>query len=169
VLLESGTIRPDQAAVVLNECIEDMRLIFDASASDDGNLETTLADFRYRMNFRLAPSGLRPDWRIDLAGMPRLSTHALLQLMRILQEAVNNALRHAGATRLEILARWTAEQATLEMSVRDDGTGIYAGHSAARGRGLPNMYRRAESIGAQLQISDAAPGTMVKIVLKIAQ
>ncbi len=77
-----------------------------------------------------------------------------LQLYRIAQEALSNALRHAAATRVEL--RLDADADTVTLCVRDDGCGIGAG--AHEGLGMSTMRHRADAIGAWLDIAAPAGG-----------
>ncbi len=79
-------------------------------------------------------------------------------LFRIVQEAVNNAVRHSQARRIVIRLEPFDGHVLLEIS--DDGTGIDPGvaqSGATQGTGLRTMYYRASQMGAHLEI-DALPG-----------
>ncbi|HET7499933.1 MAG TPA: ATP-binding protein [Kofleriaceae bacterium] len=79
-------------------------------------------------------------------------------LHRIAREAVVNAAKHAGASRIEIELQRDASQLTLV--VRDDGVGI--GARSQDGMGLHLMAYRAKVMGASLQIAAGEPrGTTV--------
>jgi signal transduction histidine kinase len=168
VQLRSGELSARQAATVIQECIDDLRLLLDVSGNDGGSLEDALADFRFRLDRRLEPAGIAPRWRIALDGMPVLETDTLLQVMRIAQEAIANALRHADARLLSISAVWHEKRGELALGVRDDGRGIAVDPPPVPGRGLHNMRRRADAIGARLEVGDAFPGTAVRLTLPIA-
>lgn len=76
-------------------------------------------------------------------------------LYRIAQEAVNNALKHSGGTRIAIRLAATAQQ--VELSVRDNGAGL-APDTPASGLGLQTMRDRASLIGGQFVVETAAEG-----------
>ena len=81
-------------------------------------------------------------------------------LLRIVSEAVHNAVRHGQATRIEV--RLTARP--LEMTVTDDGRGFDASTRAAGGFGLTSMRERAEGVGAALDVSSVpGQGTTVAV------
>lgn len=88
-----------------------------------------------------------------------LATH----LYRIAQEAVNNALKHSEATRIEIRLQPTADG--LELSVRDYGKGLPA-DPPAPGLGRQTMRHRADLIGAQLTVQNA-PGGGVRVACSL--
>ncbi len=81
------------------------------------------------------------------------------QLLRIAREAVANALKHAGATRLVLRLR--QEPDLVELSVEDDGVGLPA-EPRSEGLGLRIMKHRALTIGATLSLEPGVPrGTRV--------
>lgn len=166
LLLRQGQLSAGEAAYLVQECMDDLRLVFDVSANLDQDLATLAADVRHRLEGRLAGVGLHTHWVIEVQGMPALDSTRSLQLMRILQEAVTNAVRHAGASHLQISLRWHAEARQLCLQVRDDGQGLSA-HKQSTGRGLANMARRAAMVGGELDIRPAQPGTLVECRLQL--
>lgn len=84
-------------------------------------------------------------------------------LYRIAQEALTNALRHAGADRITVTLE--AGAGSILLRVADDGNGFDAGAITA-GAGLGNMRNRAVAIGAELCI-DAAPGRGTRITCRL--
>jgi signal transduction histidine kinase len=80
------------------------------------------------------------------------ATHAD-HLLAVLREALSNAARHAGATRLEVAVE--ASERTLTLNVSDNGRGIDP--AVARRSGLANLRSRAEELGGELHITGADP------------
>ncbi len=80
------------------------------------------------------------------------------------KEALNNAVRHARATEIELSL--ALEQAVLIISVRDNGAGF---DTSARsfGHGLGNLQSRLEKLGGQCQI-ESVPGGGTMVTLKLA-
>ncbi len=90
-----------------------------------------------------------------------------LEVHRIAQEALSNALRHAQAGRIEI--RLLDEGNHLRLEVEDDGVGIDLGRTQLSGLGLPGMRERAAMIGGTLTIGGVpGHGTRVALVVPIA-
>ncbi len=88
-------------------------------------------------------------------------------IYRILQEALTNVSRHAGASRVEVALTRTDRQLTLE--VRDNGRGITAAEGAdGRSCGLLGMRERAEDL-AGLMVITGLPrlGTVVRVTLPL--
>ncbi len=80
----------------------------------------------------------------------------LLDLVRIVQEALTNVLKHAGASTVEVaFEAWPG--GGWRLRVCDNGRG-FDPEAAARGRGLGNMRRRAERLGARLHTGPGAGG-----------
>ncbi|WP_432839011.1 sensor histidine kinase [Dactylosporangium sp. CA-092794] len=105
--------------------------------------------------------GLDVEAAVD--GLPRLPAPAETAVYRIVQEALTNAVRHAGAARIRIEAG--PHGAGLRVVVRDDGCGPPTDGFAA-GHGLHGMRERAELLGAALHVDRAAPsGTEVRLDL----
>jgi signal transduction histidine kinase len=86
------------------------------------------------------------------------------QVLRIAQEALQNALRHAGARR--ICVRLARLNGVLALEVEDDGVGFVPEDPQLRSRrlGLTSMEERAQSLGGRLEIrSSPAAGTTVRL------
>jgi signal transduction histidine kinase len=83
--------------------------------------------------------------------------------MRIAQEAMNNAVRHAEATSIEV--RVTVTPGSAQIVVRDDGTGMK--HGRPDSQGLSIMRERAALINADLELIPVQPhGTAVIVRLR---
>jgi signal transduction histidine kinase len=88
------------------------------------------------------------------------------ELYYIAMEALNNSLKHAFATQVEIELEMESQQIILK--VQDDGCGFQL-NSANRGLGLRGMTERAARMGGNLEIESAAgKGTLIKATLPLA-
>jgi signal transduction histidine kinase len=83
-------------------------------------------------------------------------------LYRIAQEAVQNALKHAGATAIDIELGYG--QDGLRLEILDDGRGLPVDHPNGAGLGMRTMRFRASAIGARLLIGRRADGTGNSVV-----
>jgi signal transduction histidine kinase len=113
----------------------------------------------------------RGDLAIDLALPERelpLSPAAELALARILQEALANAARHAGARRIVVDVR--VEKGAVTSRIEDDGSGFDVNAPTPRERaggfGLVGMRERATEMGGQLAI-DSAPGQGTRVLVTL--
>jgi signal transduction histidine kinase len=164
--VEEGSLDTRQLHQVLDDCIADMRLLLDTSAPDSG-LASAVGNLRYRLDQRLAGSGITLVWRLGLEEEPPLGARSRLDLMRLLQEALTNALRHAHASRIVTTVRYDTQGRQLHVSVQDDGRGfkpVPAGTPGAS-RGLANMRHRARQLGGELVI-EGGEGTRVELTLR---
>jgi two-component system nitrate/nitrite sensor histidine kinase NarX len=98
------------------------------------------------------------------ADAPDVGPKARLELLRVVQEALNNVRKHAQATR--VLLKIENHNGGLAVTVQDNGAGFELDHSAAGHFGLDIMKERAESIGASFEVTSAVrAGTTVRISL----
>lgn len=82
--------------------------------------------------------------------------NAAVQLYRIAQEAVTNAVKHGQAKHIEVAIR--ADRGRTILEVRDDGAGITPGAEKAPGSGMHIMRYRARAIGGTLDVKSRAGG-----------
>ncbi len=127
-----------------------------------------LATLRARLGQRLDAAGIQLDWRVqDLPPLAWLGPSEALQVMRIVQEALANVVKHARARRVRLTAEQVGEQ--IELCIGDDGEGFDT--SAPRpGRGLHLLAKRAVEIGGDLSIESApGSGTTLRLRLDVAR
>ncbi len=107
---------------------------------------------------------------VSVHGNPmRLPVSIEMNLLRIGQEAVANAVRHGSATRITVELRYAPEAVSLYVS--DDGSGFRSEVAGGSGHfGLQDMQERARSMGCQLQIdSQPGQGTRIRVQVPIGQ
>jgi signal transduction histidine kinase len=167
-LVESGDFDRDAVVEAIRDSLDDLRLMLDSLDPDEEeDLLTVLALTRARLEPRLERRGIRFAWKVeDVPRLVGLGPEKVLQVMRVVQEAITNAVKHADARTITVQtgAQREADGAgRVFVAVRDDGRGMAA--DARPGRGLGNMRKRAESIGGALEISSSAAGTAVRLWL----
>ena len=96
------------------------------------------------------------------ACLPPLSEKAEAALYRVAQEALHNALRHAGASGIRVTLSRTPRLVVLEVS--DDGRGFNP-QAPAGGLGLDSMRERAAAAGGRLAIRSSPKGTTVRMTV----
>jgi signal transduction histidine kinase len=88
-------------------------------------------------------------------------TDVQVALYRVAQEALNNVVKHAGATKAEI--RLHCREGSVGLTISDNGSGFDPQTVSPKSLGLRMMHERAEAIGATLKIEgQAGRGTKVK-------
>jgi len=103
--------------------------------------------------------------RVEGAIAGRLPTPIETTLYRTVQEALNNVVKHAHATRVVVRVHRDAWSVRLE--VRDDGVGFAAGanpEGGERGLGLAGIQERADSLRGSLHI-DSTPGRGTELIM----
>ncbi len=111
---------------------------------------------------------IRSIWRIDCRLEPaepvRVEPPATaLQLLRIAQEALHNAVRHGTPRVIAIRLQAVPPAGCLE--INDDGCGFAMDQAGGRGRGLETMRFRAQQIEGELQVS-SRPGRGTTVVCR---
>jgi signal transduction histidine kinase len=100
-----------------------------------------------------------PELEVQAAGrLDELPAAVEVAAYRIAAEAVHNAVRHAGASRVDLSL--AAGDAGLDLHVRDDGGGLPAGLTP--GVGLASMRERAAELGGWCSVESMADGTDVR-------
>lgn len=97
----------------------------------------------------------------------RLPTAMEMNLLRIGQEAVGNAVKHGAARTVRVELRYT--QALVGLTVTDDGKGFDAAQPSRTGHfGVLDMRERAQSMGSELKISSEPQlGTSISVEVRI--
>jgi signal transduction histidine kinase len=165
--LERGQLDEQGVAAELRSCLADMRLAMETLKPGQTDLADAVGNFLFRWEGVLREAGVRAQWQVELPedGV-RIAPQVALQLLRLMQEALTNVLRHAGAQRLHLALTVRAD--TLRLVIEDDGSGLPA-DADTRGRGLADMRGRADGLGAQLALLRAAGGgTRVELSLHLA-
>lgn len=111
------------------------------------------------------------------AGVPTEFTHdrvpstlppdVMLCLFRVVQEGVQNAIKHAGATRVSV--HLTGASGRLALTVVDNGVGFDVKAGWGKGVGLASMTERLESIGGSMHVhSRSGGGTRLTAAVSLA-
>lgn len=143
----------------LRETLHELR----AGVSDEQDLVAVAANYLDRFADR---TGLEVEW--NHTASTRLPVPVEQELWRILQEALTNVERHAGASRVRV--SWEAGGARSRLTVADDGRGFEPNAVGADRYGLLGMRERADAIGARLGVRSAkGQGTTIVVVLEVAR
>lgn len=158
-----------ELAQVIQEALQDLRLILEAQDAAAQDLSTLLQHWVQRNCRRVEATGLRLHWSAaPVAATRPLTPRESLQVLRILQEALSNALQHSGSSNVHISLQPTP--GGHELCVADDGDAPPAEPAepdfSRRGRGLQGMQQRARLLGAELQVHRGdGRGTVVRLRL----
>jgi signal transduction histidine kinase/ligand-binding sensor domain-containing protein len=154
--IEQALNLADQVIAEGRDRVRDLR-----ADSPTSSFEMTIRD---TMNALPRDDDLTCD--VSVGGTPRrLDPVARGEAMSIVRESLVNAVRHAHASRISVVTKYT--KANFEVSVSDDGIGIdykLLEHGQRDGHyGLPGMRERARKLGGTLILERLAKGTRVTL------
>lgn len=175
-LLRSSPASSVPLTAVIDGALHELRSVLDVlSASphqndpdddpDDDPVSLLLAKLRHRIGPVFRARGIEIVWQTE--SMPRgflTNDQGRLQLLRVLQEAFSNVLKHSQARRVQLSTQVFNDRIVVEL--RDDGVGMDVQAPLANplaGHGLANMHLRALDMDSTLKISRLAPGTSVRL------
>ncbi|UAL29043.1 sensor histidine kinase [Nocardioides rotundus] len=160
VQAEAGRVdRADEALASIadlgRQALDELEgVLFDLRASTSETPETTEVDLG-RIDSRLAQPLRHQGVLVDVQVRTIETNPAhLAAVYRVVQEALTNTLRHAGAGRVDVVVR--DEGNDLVVHVHDDGVGIAAG--APVGNGLQGIRERASLLGGEADITSPQSG-----------
>lgn len=131
-----------------------------ANVTEEDDLVSVAADYLVRFAER---TGIRVVW--TPATDARLPQRVEQELWRILQEAISNVEKHAGAR--EIVVSWEVRGRWARMVVADDGRGFDTGAEIVGDHfGLVGMRERADAIGARLWV-ESRPGKGTRVIVEL--
>ncbi len=142
-----------------HDLLAEVRAVVSAERSDQA--------IDLRQSLRALCDGIpEPAIRLEVADDVRIaSAFAAHALFHCIQEAISNALRHAGATRLSVVLERRAAGVTA--TIRDDGRGA---RGRPEGNGLTGMRERLQALGGTLVAGDvSAGGFQVELSLPAAE
>jgi two-component system sensor histidine kinase UhpB len=113
----------------------------------------------------------RPDTAVETSIAPALGAlgdTVELTIYRIIQEALTNVFRHAGASRVDITVAPASNNAApgghaVTVSVRDNGDGLPADYR--QGFGLTGMRERVQALGGTMTVTSSSQGSLISATL----
>lgn len=147
---------------IARDALNEIRLVVHSLDLGDRDLPLALANFRERLDPQLYRLGIELDWSIaDLPEIFGVTPGNALDVVRILQEAITNALKHGPARKITIRSAKLAD-GMAAIAVENDGRSFVEGGGSY---GLANMRRRAHQLEGTLVIEALDRGTRVTLSL----
>jgi signal transduction histidine kinase len=168
-MARAGELSSTQTYELLRSCIDDLRLAIDTSQYDEDSLPLAMGNLRFRMQPRLKAAGITLHWKTQTLSNPlALGPQLQLPVLRIIQECLTNALKHANAQTITLEATNTDTQFML--TIQDDGGGfdVQAAKEQASGKGLNGLEKRARVLGGTLRVESSPQGTRVELQVPLA-
>lgn len=154
---------------MLKDMRDDLRLVIDTTAQEDADLAALIAPLRHRASRLLEAADIDAHWQLQGIDGLQLEPARSLDLLRLLQEALTNVFKHSRASRVDVRVAKVGDE--VQVRVRDDGRGLPASNQPERlaggGTGFASMRLRAQRLGGELKIADAAPGTALELAFPL--
>jgi two-component system, NarL family, sensor histidine kinase UhpB len=159
----------DRISSLAREALEEMRLSVRGLTGKPVKLIDALGDWRAEVVSRLSQTGVEGDWQAPTDDLPQtLSARTYVQTTRILREAVNNIIKHSGASRCTI--KCLLADGDFQLVIQDNGKGIPMEMDGKldRGHGMSSMKHRAKQMQGQCLVeSGPGYGTLIRLTLPL--
>ena len=170
----------DEVLIKVREKVQhslaDLRFVIDSLDPLLNDLPVLLGMMRMRLLEQLEVAEIDLEWAVtDLPEMKQLSPRRSLHIMRIVQEAITNSIKHSSATKMRLAtgvidADDLNDSGEIYIDIIDYGKGMVERDEKNdyHGRGIANMKYRAQQLGAILKIKSTPDGTCVRLLLSCA-
>lgn len=151
--------------------LADLRFVIDSLDPLHHELPTLLGMMRLRLHDQLESADIELEWAVtDLPEIPDMSPGRSLHIMRIVQEAITNCIKHANSKKMT-LATGTLNQGEPQVyiDIIDYGIGFKKDSLDRKtpGRGVENMQYRARQMRAELDLDSSEEGTRVRLLISL--
>lgn len=166
-IVERGKMNDAEVALVLKGCIDDLKLAIDSMESVDENLLLLLANLRFRLGPRLESLDISLIWQVEnVPALDWLDPRNSLHILRILQEAFTNIMKHTNASKVQVSTH--TEDNRVVVKITDNGQGFDVSKALmSRGKGMSGQRSRAAGIGGDINWRSSHIGTCVRLSLPI--
>jgi len=163
--VEHGGMSDTQVSQILKDCMDDLKLAIDSMEPVEADLLLLLATLRFRLEPRLEGTGITLLWQVhELPSLNWLEPSSALHILRIVQEAFANILKHTRAT--EICVSTGVEGDGVTVTISDNGKGFDVDTALHNGgKGLANQLRRAQFLGGEVRWQSTRQGASMTLWL----
>lgn len=174
--LQAGRFSSRQAADAVESTLDEMHLLIDARSPATDTLLDGLSNLRHRILPKLTAAGIETAWTLGPgAETITLPPEEALQVLRIVQECVTNAVRHGHARSIDFRFETFPEAGTWRgdggflLSILDDGNGLGVDEGAplGGGKGLANIEARAASLRGEFTLTQTPKGTLARLAVPL--
>lgn len=152
-------------AELARSALQDLRDVVSRAGTEHIPLTDAMADYRIECEKRLSDVNIQLAWQIEMKADHLLLTQPqVLNLGRIIREAVSNVIRHAQAS--QVTVNLSSHENLLSLTVSDNGIGLPAESARTKGRGLNNIQKRATLLGGEVHFA-ALPTGGLKLCLQL--
>ncbi len=164
------TSESERISTLAREALEEMRLSVRGLTGKPVRLADALADWRAETVMRLGQANVEIDWKSSAEDSAEvLAARTYVQTTRILREAVNNIIKHSGASHAKVRCA-LHDGAQFGIRIQDNGKGIplELDGKLDRGHGMTSMKQRAKQMQGQCLVeSGPGYGTVIRLTLPL--
>lgn len=159
---EASRCEPREIEGAARKALDDLRLVINALDLEDDDLRLALSGLRERVEQQLGRLQIGLDW--SMAALPEVrgvKPGNSLAILRILQEALTNAIKHRDGGRISFEAkRFGPDRMCLSVTNRSAQAPV-----PGRGHGLRNMQSRAAELGGEIRFSNASGQARLQLIV----
>ena len=157
--------RIDQISQIINQSLQDLRSLSKTLTDDNINQKEIVTLIQEEVDNTNTFKRCHVSFEHNFKQLDLGFVHKNV-LLRIIQEFIQNSIKHANCKNIFIKLN-TSEEILWELNLRDDGIGFDSTEIIPNGIGLTNMKNRAAIIGADFSLeSQKNTGTTLNIILK---
>jgi len=173
-LISVVSLLQEQSGDVFNKVREkvqlslvDLRFVIDSLDPLLNDLPTLLGMMRMRLVDQLESANIELEWSVtELPELKNMGPRRSLHIMRIVQEAITNSIKHSGSKKMTLATG--VEKDRVYIDIIDYGKGFEVSDAAEVGsRGIKNMHYRATQLNGSLHFSSSNDGVMMRLLLPI--
>lgn len=161
----------------IQDSLEDLKLVIDSLDPGLNNIATLLGSLRHRLEDNLNKSHITLQWDVDLLPeKAETSPQQNLHILRIIQEAISNAIKHAQCNSIVLKlyfeqchnAEGEFSRDNVIIELKDNGQGFDLSDTLSLGHhGIKNMQQRAREIEGHLEIQSDSEGSRIKLIVPV--
>ena len=142
----------------------EIRIIMESETSTSASIFVALATFRKRVVDPLEHLGVQVEWDLrPLINYPPVKPETIMNLVRIFQEAIHNAVERAQCTNVKVFVA-QLEEGDVSILISNSGGSTF-NQSHKPGLGLSNMHTRAAAMGWVFSIKSIPTGALIQLIL----
>ncbi|MDP4989638.1 MAG: hypothetical protein NWQ37_00295, partial [Marivita lacus] len=142
-------------------CLNEIRIILSSGVTGSAPLIMTLANLRHNIFDTLQELGIETHWNVKgLVDLPPTDLRFNLDIVRVIQEAIHNAVERSKCTSLSVFAETKANNVISFCIINEGGTPLTK--SNGTGFGLRSMELRVNRLGGQFSISPSRTGAKLE-------
>ena len=153
--------QPDRVQADVREALSDIRSIISGLECERQEISDVLSEIRIEALDRFEAAGIEASWPLDGDELPApiaLDYRIYRNLNAVMREIISNIIRHAKATRVDVVTKLITGRAgpICLIEVRDNGIGLELDYR--KGNGLTNISARMTEIGGKASFNTLSVG-----------